>query len=755
MKTLRHIMMALLLMATYIVPAWAQKNMVVVTTEGDIKAFPANQVDGIEYDQKTDSYTLFVGTQRITYAAETLHNISYDDQYLVDMDSYIVPEDDATINPNLIIPGQENTNIIELDTARYCATVEFKQDVPKLYVGSILMLQNDTIVVPCYVLTHQVSGKTARLTFRYAELGEVLYNQTIVIGEDENGETVVRTEAKNVRRASGKSLLAALKDAFTFSLVGVTASVDMSMNVKPTYVEELTAPYGTGREKRAKAYYKKVVANGLINLDANINIKVGGGFESSKELRFKGLQKSSLVMVGYVPLWITVKVQPVSRAEVKSSAALTYTYNFKGTVNLTATTEYNGFLDEWSKPVFDFAVDNQHEKPYYFGSEGETGVNVYPVYPELSVEIYHTVGVALAIRPYLSLKHQAVLKAGVPYSASSISLELDARGEIYKQNMFLAGSRKTLLEFGPFSLYSKDLWKSPAKVKDLGVGTTVNITPFAKRKTHIILAEDSVILGYRDTTSVTYQLYDYDYIAEDYKTTANANTSIEQQWFSDMPWDHRFPRAEDSTLVAQGLYPVGDRINLKVPEDGKIRAHIDCPAPGGFRRVLLTRILDGNDKVINQTMREVGDEIKNFNATYRMRYGGETVTGTVEYRDGGASIKNVIPTPEATVIFNYSGGLSTITVAGVTVPYKSLPPMAFNLARPELKEFDKMYYSKINGYNNHPDITAVGRGEVIGLPCKTITVGNVVTYYIWHNLCLKMDGGDTEGCILSLEVLDE
>ncbi|MCQ2166980.1 MAG: hypothetical protein MJY49_06110, partial [Bacteroidales bacterium] len=105
---------------------------------------------------------------------------------------YIVPEKDAKVNPNLFLTNDGDVEVVSLDTDNYTAVIRFKNDVPKLYRGAVLLvdLSGNGDDMPIFLKTVEMDGNEATIWFRFATIGEIFFNRKILLTTDPDHEPV-------------------------------------------------------------------------------------------------------------------------------------------------------------------------------------------------------------------------------------------------------------------------------------------------------------------------------------------------------------------------------------------------------------------------------------------------------------------------------------------------------------------------------------------------------------------------------------
>ena len=131
----------------------AQEQMVIVTSQGDLQIYPASVAESFQYDIEQDIYTLESDGQTLTFGGRDIKQVYFADRSETAQDPLITPKATDKYNPNFERLDAGTYDILMMDTALCHTKILFKGDVPQLYVGKILSLENDTAVFNCYVLT--------------------------------------------------------------------------------------------------------------------------------------------------------------------------------------------------------------------------------------------------------------------------------------------------------------------------------------------------------------------------------------------------------------------------------------------------------------------------------------------------------------------------------------------------------------------------------------------------------------------------
>lgn len=220
--------------------------------------------------------------------------------------------------------------------------------------------------------------------------------------------------------------------------------------------------------------------------------------------------------------------------------------------------------------------------------------------------------------------------------------------------------------------------------------------------------------------------------------------------------------------LAEGLRKAGEPWATVCDENSVAHVEANWPTPIGYKNVLRTSILDGKGKPVMSIDREMPWEIKNFDATWT---GSEDGHGTINYRNGGENITEVVVGADGSVkfIYNRSSGKTTVITADMsaTLPQRMLPGTSC-MGSPDItvpgnetfsfkgfcSAWDMMYWQAENLERNpYVGQATFGTKEYLGYPCKYITTSDG-TVYFWQNLCLCATGEATFK-VTSLTILDE
>ena len=319
-------MLTVLTAALFLMPTMlrAQDQMVIVTCQGDMHLYPASVAETFQYDAEQDIYTLVSDGQTVSFGGQDIKQIRFADKTETAQDPLLTPKETDKYNPNFEHPEVDSYEILLMDTALCHAQVQFKEDVPQLYVGKILSLENDTAAYNCYVLTYKIIGKKADIRFRFASIEELIYNTEFVLAANPDN-TYFETKSASgdplpvyrARRTPG--LEAVPKVEIEKGPVKLFAEMGMSLTSADKSSLDIDAKFKLSEPRRnekcarsflAKIEYMGFVARGTYEKTTTLELtpRVGINFEKDKYLE-KPLFKASgkfMIPAGpvVIPLWL-------------------------------------------------------------------------------------------------------------------------------------------------------------------------------------------------------------------------------------------------------------------------------------------------------------------------------------------------------------------------------------------------------------------------------------------------------------------
>lgn len=771
MKQAKYMVLLALLMVVSALSAKDGDNVVVLTTAGEIFTYPATTFRGLDYDEAKDEYILHVGNSTERYAAAQLHHISFDDRYIVDMDSYKVPSDDDMMNPNLIVPDYDRLQVVALDTAERVATVDFMDEVPKFYVGSVIVLKTDTMAVPCYVLTHLVEGKRARITYRMAELGEMFYNQEMCFSSD------VESDAKRTRASSGKipfdeiRKLINFKNAMeSFSENGVSLRIIPSLNCGGEFSFKVSKVSGIGRKKKATLEHALFKLWGTYSEEHVFALNLGGHSNAlKKDKKFNIVKKGTFIWIHGIPFYFHTDVDMVAAVQAELAAQLSYRQDYVKSYTLTVGAEYDGKSNS-IKPICDFTPVITQKVPVWKGSQGKVDVKAY-FYPQINFTLDFILGVGLAFRPYASFAYNGKLIQGVDFNSFAFKTGLDFTANIFLYDL-IQDKRIVLTEMQPKVIMEKILWSSPADLKELKAAEYSALKSKAKtpKQVYIDVAADSTIyMTYKDNLYVDYKVFDKDELMGNIVDAASGDEMcISQHWYTTMPEKMTATEAEalgSTTPTPSGVseskyfsgnfpeydwHPIGDTLVSRCDLAGIAHPVLTCPVPMGYSRKVVTSLVDGKGNVLKEIEREFPWEIKNFDATIE----GSNFRGVIHCRKNGEYITETVTTPEGTAQFKYENKKAYVyaETLGWYPTESTLPLMEMMTVGGHIRTYDYMRWcdDNYNGVFSNKGIH-FGNDTHLGRQCHRVTMdGSEIIY--WQNLIVKFTSDDEKFEVTSLTV---
>lgn len=758
-KNIIHMLAVLVAVMLFVPMALkAQNQMVVVTQKGDVQVYPATTVTDFAYDAEQDAYTMKVNGEAIAFGGRDLKQIYFADKSETEQDPYIEPKETDKYNPNFEHPELGTYEILSMDSELCRTKVKFSGDVPKLYVGKILSLEDDERSYNLYVLTYKVDGKTADIRFRFAQIGEVLYNTEFVLATNPADSYYETTNAQGMQIPVYSPQHRAV-DLATVDIKGAKVTMYADMGIELDTQDnsslgidakmKLSKPKRDGsiRSYIAEVEYMGVVARGSYEKITTLTMTPQVGLKLEKDDYrktpiFKAPPIKFAIAVGPVPVPVTIDLSATLGYNIQADIKAELELQQQTTTGLTMTAgiEYNS---SQTKPIFDVTPVFKPEKPKIVSKQGTVTARFSP-YLRLDLLIDVVFGAHVDLMPYLQATYKGVERDGVDDFGN---FELEAggnlRGGLYLNVPFLdSDDYASAMTEDPIK---KVIYKSPADIE--------------RKDKKVTLASMNV----EDTRE--YQVL----VEHDGETTTpewGQECSVEQVWMTDMPdgqiidiYGGNMPSLTRRTVISPPLatpvelHETGEAWGTKCDGDGIAHTTFKSPVSLGYRTILKTRILDGDGNIIKELSEEMPNEIKNFNATVSM--GG--TTGHIQYRDGGKNIQETIETPDGNAYFRYLGSApEVLTPLGWKTYEGHATPIAgaMQLYEPQvLQIYDYCLWMK--DVLNHPTEGMIfGEAYHLGYKCKTVTIPEGTLTY-WQNILMEVTGGGQDFRVTSFGILDD
>ena len=745
MKRLFAYTLTALLTVLLIVPTVmkAQQQMVIVTQQGDLQVFPASAVGGLQYDAVQDAYTMTYNGESTTYGGMDIKQIYFADKSETDNDPYIEPQSTDKYNPNFCHPEVGTYEILSMDKELCRTQVRFLDDVPQLYVGRILSLEDDERSYNLYVLTYKVDGKTADIRFRYAQIGEVLYNTEFALASNPADSYYAAADVQGARMAVyGPRREKELGSIEIEEGLKVTAYADFGINVDTQDKSslnidaklKLTEPKRNGslRSYIAEVEYMGLIARGSYEKLITLSMKPKLGLKLDADILW------DKPIVKLPPIKFLVPVGPVT-IPVTIDLSATLGFNAQGDYNVeievqqqstlgfgvTAGIEYDGHK---TTPLFDVQPIFKAEKPKIVATNGNMMTRLSP-YLRIDALIDVVFGGHVDLMPFLKCTYTGDLRGGVG-DFGNLRGGLYLNAPFFDKDDYVSGMTDDPI--------SKVIYQSPSDLE---------------RK------DNKVTYASMDTEDTrTFQVL-VSYEGENVVPEWGQECSVMQSMETDMPDGQIIDIMGDNPAGARrvvvspplpatvDLHQTGEEWGTKCDGDGIALTTFKSRVPLGYRAILKTRILDGDGNTIKEIEEEMLNEVKNFDATISL--GG--VTGTIHYRNGGQQVDEVL----AGVQFRSRGGkLEVLTPIGWQQYDGSDTPIAaaMHLHQPQvLQIYD--YCRWMKEVLNHPTPgMSIGEALHLGYRCKTVAIPEgAVTY--WMNIIMEITGEETFR-VTSFQILD-
>ncbi len=727
----------------------AQQQMVIVTQQGDLQVFPASAVGGLQYDAEQDVYTMTYNGETTTYGGMDIKQIYFADKSETDNDPYIEPQATDKYNPNFCHPEVGTYEILSMDKELCRTQVRFQGDVPQLYVGRILSLEDDERSYNLYVLTYKVDGKTADIRFRYAQIGEVLYNTEFALASnpadsyyaaDVQGARMAVYGPKREKELGSIEIEEGLKvTAYADFGINVDTQDKSSLNIDAKL--KLTEPKRNGslRSYIAEVEYMGLIARGSYEKLITLTMKPKIGLKLDADILW------DKPIVKLPPIKFLVPVGPVT-IPVTLDLSATLGFNAQGDYNVeievqqqstlgfgvTAGIEYDGHK---TTPLFDVQPIFKAEKPKIVATNGNMMTRLSP-YLRIDALIDVVFGGHVDLMPFLKCTYKGDIRGGVDdFGEFKMELGGNLRGGLYLNAPFF--DKDDYVSGMTDDPISKVIYQSPSDLE---------------RK------DNKVTYASMDTEDTrTFQVL-VSYEDENVVPEWGQECSVMQSMETDMPDGQIIDVMGDGPAGARRsvvspplpapveLHQTGEEWGTKCDGDGIALTTFKSRVPLGYRTILKTRILDGDGNTIKEIEEEMLNEVKNFDATVSL--GGET--GTIHYRNGGQHVDEVV----AGVQFRFRGVKPEVLTPLGWQQFEGDTPIAaaMHLHQPQvLQIYD--YCRWMKEVLNHPTPgMSIGEALHLGYRCKTVAIPEgTVTY--WMNIIMEITGDETFK-VTSFQILD-
>ncbi len=577
----------------------------------------------------------------------------------IDLDNYIYPEADATVNPNIIDFNEEQDVVVSIDTVNHVAVLQWAGDMPKLYRGAIVPVIYQEQVFTMFVMSCQVEGNTATIEYRDAGIWELFFNQTIKVGDS--------PKTKSTDRDYDSKFKAAVD---LYSLVETGFKVDQE-KTELDFGSENEFEFGQVQLIKGKNIYspfKRMKFCLVGEIDAQAKISMTPSFSSSKGV-CKDLKQSvyrtwKIFTVNGVPVCIDFNIDICGDLNIKASIDKAFRYSQQLGATLTARigSEYN-FETGKLTPLNSLTMTPQASKPELSSLQENLDIELdASVFPRLKIYFYKLkiVGMGADLKPlFAKADFKSCKKEGHVFFNSTFSLGTSVKGFIYLWD-WDKDCNKYLAETPTMD----NIWwtyKSPGKIEDK--------TKDVKERTN-----------YGGQSQSTFNVSDlaYEWNQQSVTPAAAQEMSIEVEKMCMLPDPAINPevfekkketRALGSTWYSGGkeYYYLDAQGNVTVPYT------IDAPAGWGFK--IVARILDGNGNPVMEVEHPTYSGIKSYVVTQHISSEDGSGDFTVTVKDWGALVGEKGTFNSASgeswtndAVFKNGTISGTMVVGGVSVP---------------------------------------------------------------------------------------
>lgn len=598
----------------------------------------------------------------------------------IDLDNYIYPEADATMNPNLITFTDGEDEVLSLDTLQNIAVLKFAQAVPKLYRGAIVPVVYGEEAYALFILEALVDGNVATIHYRNAAITEIFFNQTLHISSIPEMQTRSTADDYDGKVNQTLKLLSLVESGLKMNLD------EVDINFNDTKFDLTFGSFWLFYGKSLNCPFKRLTAVLGGEVTAKGSFSVEPSFSASKGKEWDIKQRlicfHKFFMVGHVPVDLDFDIDICGSLEMKSeiSKAIHYAQSIGGTLKVTIGAEYD-FETGKMIPLNSLQIIPMEAKP----NMSEFRENIHfsfdaAVFPRIKLYFYHFkyAGWGCDIKPlFARLAFNSCKKNGHIFFDTTFSLGSKLKGFMYvwdwdkHANHNLAETPELEKEWWS--------WKSPNDIKD---------------KTEDVCERLNYGGQSQSQFSVTDLAYEWD--QQSFPPAAADEMTIEVEKFGTIPDPTINPEyykdiksgsgAPKKTLKTEGSGDGWYSYGLEyypLDKDGiaDVPFNVETPSSENFK--LVARILDGNGDVIKEVEHPTRAGIKAYDAVQILTGDGASVTVNLQVRDYGAWIHEVCTHPQFRSDVTFSNGVAsgTITVEGHTVTHNSLVGSAHYQAR--------------------------------------------------------------------------
>lgn len=423
---------------------------------------------------------------------------------LIDPVRYKRPQKGDTINPNLLLEYIESMQLLSVDTATMMAHVSFTGQVPQLYKGAMLYIPDGESAYFMRVLESTQDGNEAWIHFVTPSIGEIIFNTSIMIGDDAPSQASAQTRASNRRK-----IIEAAKDvnfgigynSLTFAST-VTATLHQ-FDLNTRFSMKLDIPDAEGEDDHISEgtirlfnvdFTGKAKADCALSFHPNVGVSL-----NLKEIDWKAPRipfTIPIVIPTPIPP-ITITVPLTGIVEIKGDLSLglktgTITveqpFILEGGVNFGVNYTSKDGVDPYGHVSFD--VKDQ-EPVIDHSPDVELGVDFTPFYPQVTLSIARIP----ILEATVSLKN--ALKANIR------GLVLDDGQKAFQAKIGLASSIDGNVEAGigkytvstggeMLKIGEIEIWKEPSQLDDLDSLKNVYIHQKGKTKRKVSLKAQKV-----------------------------------------------------------------------------------------------------------------------------------------------------------------------------------------------------------------------------------------------------------------------
>ena len=466
---------------------------------------------------KTQGDTVYLNTQHVNgihvdaSGQELIHDNGSEWSALEDLDTVYVYRGSEVVNPNYVPIDWDNATLLSSNDSLGNYQIQFDGDIPEIHPGSIITIDQDTVVHYAFVVTEAVDGDIVTITSTEAYLTDIFADVDFTLTTAEEGKSSARgnvfypvaayiQDEQGVYRALDLETNREDGWGFTHDLwvfgVNYNGEVLSSGNNYSIFMESMNFNFDldidlymnfSGRDAleivgnlieryRSKALNVDAALHGTFDAEQMVRCNIWGscswdpGYEIWKHNLFRPLPIRFLVYG--VPVVLKLHSDLYRQAELTASGEISV---------------YTGFADnadgrlglEWSQsggisPVATFSNTFNFTPPTVEGSGSIEGKIC--AFPRVRILLYSRVGPSMDFKPYLTTTlsggfKEELLGQANDFCAWSLDYKtgLDAASGLSIMHPIFTGYEIQNDSTGNWNIIDRPLYHSPKRIQKVSV----------------------------------------------------------------------------------------------------------------------------------------------------------------------------------------------------------------------------------------------------------------------------------------------